>query len=392
MDRLALHQSGLAITPAPNLSIGAVVDGRDRPTGPVKVSFNAESGNQGVTIRRLEGDFRIQLEHLILTVDENDESATVTGQSGGAASTLHVPKGRTLTGISIPFDENVDLWLDEDATLRNFSGRCRIDKAAGATIEAAQGESFQYVGVRSGRPDTGDRVRGLTLRGVHIEPGREGRSRLVELTEVRVLEPAINLKTYPDQWRRPFRSIDSLRKRAKNDPDKEKAVDDLLDCTYFYQELDTLIADKCGSGAIRSRTAWNRARAQHLRSRRTERWMYGLFRLVGYGQRPIPPLLAWIGLALAATLAAIGLGADVSPTPGEFATLWLYLLFTPFVVLRLAAETQAPNTDLFIGLDPLQRQLILPMQVLVLAAFLFLLAAIRNYMRSSLPRLLGRRI
>lgn len=387
VDELLQRRANLTVTLKHSVGIKKLSCTDCAPDARPTLTFRKLEGKAGneehVGITTVDGPGRLHLDRVEVSITENKHPLTVTGNG-----VLVVPASMTLTDVTIQGDPAMwpSLDLRSAASIRDFKGVCKIKNAVGAAIIAPHGGAFDYLGVHStDRID--DPLQNSTIRGARIEPGNTGRVRVAELAGVRVFEPAFDKSSHPDGWWTPFYSLHQLEKLSKNAPGKRAEKEHLLDCAYFYKELDVLVAEKCGAGAIRSKVAWDRVRAQHLISGRVERWMYAGFRLLGYGQRPLPPLLTWLVMGFVTALIAQWMSlSDVHAYTGGFLPLWIHVLFTPFVLLRFASETQVADYDFLAGLGPLQRQMILLLQVLVVAAFGFFLVGLRNYLRSGLPQ------
>jgi len=375
-EELNLRRNDLLISVSHRVKIDRVCDGRSIEEDPLIINFRRPDGSADVitSIGELKSEACINLLNVGLSVTTNSANMKISG-----IGFLHLPRGANLNSVSIESSQ-VSLRLDEDSELRGFSGSCLIEYASNATIEAPPEDFFDFVGMKQSRNGS---ILGLTLRGVRIVPGHAGRTRLSELSDVRVFEPFINKSDYLPEWKDIGFSLAGLRKKAKSKPELQKKVSSLIDRAYFYKELDALVVEKCSSGSIRSRSAWDRIRAQQLTSGRVERSMYGIFRLVGYGQRPVPPLLTWVTVALLTAVSAVLLGADVHFLSKDFVIVFTHFLLTPFVLFKFAADGQIPGQDIVSGTSQLDRHILILLQVLIVASFVFFVTALRNYMRSS---------
>lgn len=310
------------------------------------------------------------------------ENANITGlaQTMGAIAVnghgkLHLVAGHTFTDLSL--GESIGLNAPAAALLR-FGGHLRAQNCRDTTIHSVPARGYEYVGAgESGQ----NALTNATLRGVFVTDNAAGRRRLHELREAAVVEPHLSdLRVRNKKWRVPF-----ARTRLKNYDQSSRELDD---ASFFAQELAGLVNEKCGSGSVRTKANWAAHRGRHLNaSSHWEAFALGLFRLVGYGQRPGPPALLWLALALLFSLPMTSLTAW---PPAEFSTVghamsvlgrhFLALLLSPlFLLLRLAGDPEASNLA-----QPTMLAIML-MRTLVTVPFAFSLLAIGRFLRADWP-------
>lgn len=236
---------------------------------------------------------------------------------------------------------------------------------------------YEYVGATGGQ----NPLTNATLRGVFVRDNAAGRRRIHELREAAVVEPHLDdLRVRNKGWRIPF-----ARSRLKKDTQSLRELDD---ASFFVQELAGLVNEKCGSGSVRTRANWAAHRGRHLNAGSDwEAFALGMFRLVGYGQRPGPPALLWVALAL---VFSIPMALLTSWTPAELSTgghdisvlgrHFLALLLSPlFLLLRLAGDPEAANMA-----QPTMLGIML-IRTLVTVPFAFSVLAIGRFLRADWP-------
>jgi len=154
-------------------------------------------------------------------------------------------------------------------------------------------------------------------------------------------------------------------------------------------ELERVVRGRAVSGEARAAVRWAAARIQHQALARgsPERFGRALHRLVGYGYKPMAPILLWIASSVVvalfslATVPALGWGlcskwADGKVCSDELADYSAEIfrsMFFPFRLLRVTADAEVftflpdwatPLAGIAVGLP-----------------FIFVLIAIRNYFR-----------
>lgn len=371
---LRIASAGATATGGGRLSIGrlelksGVEDNRIALTG---------GGNQPwqVTVDEVAGPVYLEPSNVSITVNSNNSPFTVDG-----TGTLVVPKNATLTDVTV--HAGITTNLQSGGTIMRLTGVLRTSACQNATVTAAPRSSFRYGGVvqdRAGRRS--DQLDNATLRGVEIPVTADGRRYLRELANTSMLDPHLDhLPAFNrNEWPRLF----ARRKRTKTDVERRS----LGDAASFTQELAGLAEHKSGSGSIRTRASWAAYRARQLDSSSPwERWGLGLFRLVGYGQRPGPPAIAWLGASLLGVplvaWARTDLGFALSISPAgvrSFFVLYIEMLLSPFVLVRLAAEPQPQDLSTFTG------QVVLLARALAAIPFVFTAVAVARFLRADWP-------
>ena len=317
-------------------------------------------------------------------VPQKEVTVTVGGNTSafevGGRGVFEVPPGATVTDVALI--EPVSTSVARDAALLRVTGDLRVRSCANASILAAPGGQFAYRGIASGNTRSGKAtgVENATLRGVRIESDAVGRRHLRELAGAAVVEPQLDDLPAFGQWRIPL-----VRQRLTQGDERRR---ELNDTALFIQELAGLVEQRCGSGSIRTKAAWAAYRARQLDSSSWgERLALGLFRLVGYGQRPGPPLLAW--LLLAAGLTPLFFMMDSSdswiaalPTDigSAITTLWpqfVELLLSPLILLRLAGDPTLTPVD-----GPGELLMVL-LRTVIAAPFVFFVVATSRFLRAD---------
>lgn len=123
--------------------------------------------------------------------------------------------------------------------------------------------------------------------------------------------------------------------------------EDLMMQSEFTRALAALAGERGAPASIRTDLAWSSYRMRNASAPgRTERWVLSAYRLIGYGERAIPPLVLYVGVAL--VLAALSLHErEIDPSLGGVAT---YLgafgnwLITPLHLLRLTEDPPSAYT------------------------------------------------
>jgi hypothetical protein len=110
--------------------------------------------------------------------------------------------------------------------------------------------------------------------------------------------------------------------------------------TEYARSLAELAEIRGAPASTRTLLVWCAYRVHNRTAPgRVERALLSLYRLLGYGERPIPAFLTYIIVALAVSAAACARRAwDLSPEgAGEFLTAWGYWLASPLHVLSFAS-------------------------------------------------------
>lgn len=329
-----------------------------------------------LAVEAVRGSATVVLEKSELSVAGNDGALVIEGNGG-----LRIPPNRTVTDVVLK--DGAFLHVGLGSAVIRFGGRLRVSDCRHATVIAPPGGSYEYAGLhKAGRsqPLGPEALTGATLRGVLINDDATGRQYLQELREAAVVEPNVDgLRVRKAAWRLPF-----ARRRLTRTTSMMRAVDD---ASFFAQELAGLVDNKCGAGSIRTKANWAAYRGRHLTAQSGwERFALGLFRLVGYGQRPGPPASLWLVLALLLTLPSLALTGQLPNGPisstiltAEAFEQFVSLLLSPLFLLRLAGDPQlAVVTDI-------STLILLLVRATVAAPFVFFVVAMARFLRAEWP-------
>jgi hypothetical protein len=369
-DGATLHVSNQSIIESLEMSgVG------DEPC--LRITGGRQGSARRSTLQRVIGVGRIELEYVDLAVEEIEGELTVGGTDG---SVLRVPAGRTISSVALLSPVRLD--AGPGAAVLRFSGELRAGQCKHATVVARTADGFEYVGLartNASRQAAPEQLAGATLRGMFVPDTADGRQRLQELREAAVVEPRVDaLRVRSPQWRRPF-----VRKQLTADIASKRALDD---AAFFAEELAGLVAQKCGAGSVRTKSSWAAYRGRHLTAESPwERAALVGYRLVGYGQRPGPPLLLWLALSVALTPAILALTGwpTVPITEGAF---WaeageqlLSTVLSPLFLLRLAGDPQLSPVN---GTADL---IVVVVRTVVAAPFVFFVLATARFLRAEWP-------
>ncbi|WP_419705837.1 hypothetical protein [Promicromonospora sp. NFX87] len=133
------------------------------------------------------------------------------------------------------------------------------------------------------------------VSGFMVPGGLEGRSLLNEFDDAHHLEPST--KDLPGWDRRLLRGLPWQRRPKTTRPVRNQVQ--LRHDAELMRKMRELARSKGASGSTRTKVGWCAQRLRHLTTHgRTERFALGAYRLLGYGERPLPPFVTWLVLSL----------------------------------------------------------------------------------------------
>jgi hypothetical protein len=334
------------------------------------ISGSGRSGRNGVEVAVISGRSELTLEGVDLTLEQVDGHLRVDGQGG-----LIVERGPALTDVEL--GRQIRVTAKRGAALRRCTGELFVASAQDATVAADPNGTLLLAGVAHNANRRDEPLTGATLRGISLTDDADGRKRLQALEHAAVVEPRVDkLRVRSWRWRLPG----AARRLQGGDEASAREVDD---AAFFAEELAALVHRKAGSGAIRTKASWAAYRGRHLTSQSFgERLLLGLYRFVGYGQRPGPAALTWLTLAalVALTAGVVGWG-DASALAAiddpSLVELFGVLALSPLFLLRLAGDPALGEISGFADL------VVVLARTVIAAPFIFTFIAISRLLRAD---------
>jgi hypothetical protein len=305
-----------------------------------------------------------------VAIKQNAQPITIEG-----SGRLTIPSGAALNDVTLC---GPSLNANPGTTIMGLGGVLRPVKCKDAVITAAPGSCFVYRGIAPGGKS--DALTSSTIRGVEVPVSGDGRRFIRELSNAAVVDPSVaQLPAFSGEWPRFF-----ARQKFLKGHERRR---ELSEAALFTQELAGMAEHKSVSGSIRTKTSWAGYRSRQLDSpSRWERALLAAFRLVGYGQRPGPPFAAWIAMAVVGATVVSWARSDFSSSvafeisdTGNYLVLFGEMLLSPFVLIRLAADSPPQ------GLSSLAGQVVLVARALVAVPFVFTVVALTRLVRAEWP-------
>lgn len=199
-------------------------------------------------------------------------------------------------------DQAPNLLVRDGVVMAGLSGDCVLASASHAHLAGAP-EGFRILKIRtdsSGKALT----EGVVLTNFRLPSELEGRKLLARLQDAYHLDPHTGdlpgwgrWRYWKLPWKR--RSLSEMRRLRH---DKE-----------FMRELARLVSEKGAPGSTRTKVAWCAYRLRHLTTEsKVEKAALWVYRLLGYGERPMPSFVLWAVLSVIAAAIALGGGLDLS--------------------------------------------------------------------------------
>lgn len=229
------------------------------------------------------------------------------------------------------------LSAGQDSTLLQVSGQLQLGQVKGAHIAgASEGFHISRIGEPRGVIGGGGAksfCEAAFIRGFKIPRGLVGRSHLNFLADAHHLEPHIgNLPGWNYRWR--------PRSWFNGKPeDFEAAQRD----AELMREMRRLAHERGASGGARTKVGWCAQRLRHVTtSGWVERSALSGYRLLGYGERPMPAFVTW--LVAAVIVAALTMAGDACGWPGMGGAL-VEVFHAAFGPVGAITRSGAPAAD-----------------------------------------------
>lgn len=300
---------------------------RARPTRAVGGSLSVNK-IKGVGLGGREGG-------LPLAVDVSAAQGEITGVTLTGRTDLSVGKYTSISGISA-VGTGIKLRASEGAVLFGVSGRWTVSDLRSGQMHGSN-DGFELLRLDPLKADGGRPIGvldGAMLTGFQVSPGLYGRTILAALETAYHVSPMLSdlpgLKAEYRWSRRTFR---------KRSPDLFRK---LPEDAEFVDALARVSKSKGAPGAVRTKMSWCAYRLRHLNTQSFwERVVLFGYRLLGYGERPLPAFATWIVAALLLALLqqdiGLGWGLRSADMPG-FGDDFFGHLFAPVsAVVRTSA-------------------------------------------------------
>lgn len=331
IERLEVAAAELEICTARGLRIGAVegiCHAGERPSMVMssdaqRVSLGVDTATNLIVRPTGSGSIHFNVTEVITGVDF--AGVTTLTMSSGSRGRNVVAHGQQVTLIGSP--GAVLTELEGDWSIRSADRSHLFGTAKGFRIT----QSRRSLG-------GGTKFGGAVLDNFHLPSGPERREILAALGEAYHLNPATSDIPGSDiayHLPRPWLA------RTKH-PLLERLPEDV----EFIGELARLAHDKGAPGSTRTRIAWCAYRVRHLGTdNRWERLVLAAYRLLGYGERPLPAFATW--LALAALIAVMKLHSGFGWSLMSSKVLLSAILHEAFGPVGAILRTGSPTTELW---------------------------------------------
>lgn len=194
------------------------------------------------------------------------------------------------------------LRAGDGSFLLNVEGSVDIGKAPG--IHIAAGERGLAVHLDSSTSPDDKPWKGTMMTDVILPAGLVGRRVLDVLEGAYQFTPSVKKIPGRDQTLL-ARVLGRRQTRYTGDREVRRQ---LYEDAEFVRELSVLCRKKGTPGSVATTVGWCAYRLRHLKARGVERLALSVYRMLGYGERPLPALITWLCLSLA--LAGPVLAAD----------------------------------------------------------------------------------
>jgi len=265
--------------------------------------------------------------------------------------------------------ECADLDIGEQAQLTAITGRTgRLVQARACHITSLREEGFWVEDVaRPPQPDAQSAVAGSSFEYVRIPVSPRGCQILLEFETLSQFTPGV--QDLPTVTRR-VAIADLFRKRKRVAVSSDRAIQ-----TQYTRLLSRLANTKGSPASERTRVVWA---AYCMRTStaqtRSERALLTAYRMLGYGERPGPPLVTWLATAMILAPTGPRRGPMLDPSLELTRRLlhnWCDYLLSPLHLLNLAGGVSAPGPFLTVT------------RTLVAIPFVTAVLAIRRFVKAD---------
>lgn len=194
------------------------------------------------------------------------------------------------------------LSADRGAVVTNASGPLVLGHVPGVLIDGTSDGSLELRGAAPSVDEKGAvNWTDLTIKNFVTAGGLHGRGALAPLRPAAFVDPYT--RDLPG-WRSRLR-IGRICREYKDDNSRLRSDLD------YVRALSQLCRDVGAPGSTRTKVAWAAYRLRQRASSWPERTLLAAYRLVGYGERPLPAFALWVAAAL-----ALGLVVHARATDG----------------------------------------------------------------------------
>lgn len=186
----------------------------------------------------------------------------------------------------------VTLNAEPGSVIADASGDVALGKVSHVHVSASQSRLTIHLAEREGGESAQDPWKGLVLTGAYVQGGLEGRRILASMAQVYHFAP--DTDDVPGRDQTAWALISGKRKVRYGGTDRQLHQD-----AEYVRELSRLSREKGAPGSISTRLAWCAYRLRAIKAQGSvERFALFVYRLLGYGERPVPAFVAWATLSL----------------------------------------------------------------------------------------------
>ncbi|TDC31616.1 hypothetical protein [Kribbella albertanoniae] len=241
--------------------------------------------------------------------------------SGPAHLTLGT--GSTVNSLTCSIDtgeQHPTLSADEDSVVDELSGTLTLGMVSKCHL-IGSADGFLIADIKTSRnvPRAADHLAGSVLTGFRTPHGLAGRDVLAAMADTYHVDP--DTADLPGSEHGLLQPLKRWKQhRSTSDRHRRQLDRGLRQDAELLRELQRLVIEKGAPGSTRTKVAWNAYRLRHRGvTSRVEYAVLAGYRLLGYGERPMPALFTWMAVSLC--VAAISLGLKPDPTPHGLLTL-----------------------------------------------------------------------
>ena len=377
----------------------------DRPFGPFGGSWEATTERRGLRVAYPggnvwvvagPGDAHVSYDEKSVTIGDSDGpcEVAIVGVEGNLPVEIWatvgllecVPAARDETSVPL-------LSIRHTATVNRFVGCAELQILEGRLFSerlSRREPPGRIIGALHENQLTGGTLVGVDITEVHA-------SFVTRLAKLAVCSPDVR-SLYDDVARWDTLSRVCRRVHRRGTLNRPGGGESPRARAHWYRDLDGALRSQAVPATVRAAVRWCYAVLEHeavkaasalrpgpagmrrlrglLRWPRGERFGRALYRLVGYGQRPLRAFTCWFLFAVGVT----AWSASTEPPEGILELLWRFVevLVSPLRVLRLGNQSSTP--------------LVTPSEleglayVMVGVPFIFVVIALREFFRSPLAR------